>query len=518
MNQAGIISKRNDGETALYRAAKDSDEEMVLLILASGAYLPASPEIGVTSIANQDEIEAVSPVLIGRIGQTENIVEDEKKKILYWAVLNGDHQLVEKFGADDFRSWTLGGANLWHVAASSRQQAANSRQGKILDSLLTAKIDIMAESGNGSLVLHLAAANGNEVVMEALLDSEKSKEPDGWVYTTTKETKEGETALYLAVRKNHRKVAELLWKEMNRVDFGANPEAAEKAFVWMARLEKPGQEEMLKRLYMKRKAQTSEAISEETDTWTTLHWAVYHGHCEVVWWLLARGGHMKVKEMKDAKDICNKKIPAANADGKRGKFGPEGDHTQDATPKMESEAKVYRLVSYLLQNPPFVLGPSAFYDNEEKPPLETLTNEKRSVCDEFATTIVDFYRREGRVDFLYRPCKSYDVIYGSGPEKIMSDAKRSDIRHLEVLRAVASVGRNGVPPKTAAPAPGRPIVRRATGLPSEKQEPKNPETPPSKKPKAQTSKSMEREESETPHADLGEFQFRWFHVGANNVS
>jgi len=262
---------------------------------------------------------------------------------------------------------------------------------------------------------------------------------------------------------------------------------------------------MLKTLYKKKKAQNSEAISEKTDTWTVLHWAVYYGHCEVIWWLLARGGHMKAKEMKDAKDICNKKIPAGNADGKRGKFSPEGVNTQDATLKIESEGKAYSLISNLLQNPPFVLGPSAFYDNEEKPPLETLTDEKRTVCDEFATTIMDFYRREGRVDFLYRPCKSYDVIYGSGPEKIMSNAKKSDIRHLEVLRTVASVGRKEDPPKTAALAPGR------------KQEPKNPEPLPSGKSKAQTSRSMGREEPEIS-ADLGEFQFRWFHIAANNVS
>src|SRR2546423_11970602 len=98
----------------------------------------------------------------------------------------------------------------------------------------------MAESENGSLVLHLAAGSRNDMVMGALLDSEKSKETDGWVYTTTKETKEGETALYLAVKKHHRKVAELLWKEMNRVDFRTKPEATEKAFFWVARLEKPG--------------------------------------------------------------------------------------------------------------------------------------------------------------------------------------------------------------------------------------------------------------------------------------
>jgi len=374
--------------------------------------------------------------------------------------------------------------------------------------LLVQKANLEIKDMDGWTALHISAQNGHYSIVQLLLAAGAD------IHATTNKE---ETALYLAVKKNHRKVEELLWKEMDRVDFRANPEAAEKAFVWMARLEKPGQEERLKRLYKTGKAQTPEDKSEKRHTWTALHWAVYYGHLEVVWWLLARGGHMKAKEMKDAKDICNKKILAANADRKRGKSSPEGANTQDATLKMESEGKAYLLVSHLLQNPTFVLGPSAFYDNEEKPPLETLTDEKRTVCDEFATTIVDFYRREGRVDFLYRPCKSYDVIYGSGPEKIMSDAKRSDIRHLEVLRTVASVGRKEDPSKTAAPAPGRPNVRRATGLPSEKQEPKNPEPLSSGKSKAQTSKSMEREEPETS-ADLGEFQFRWFHVAANNVS
>jgi ankyrin repeat protein len=231
MDQASIISKRNNGETALYRAAKDSKEEIVLLILGTKAYLPARHEIGVTSVANQDEIEAVHQVLMDRIGQTEARAEDEEQKILHWAVLNGDHQLVEKFGVDDFKSWTKGGANLWHVAASNGQEAVGSGQREILDSLRTAEIDIMPESENGPPVLHLAAGSGNDTVMRALLGSEKSKESDGWVYTTTKETKEKETALYLAVKKKHRTVEELLWKEMNRVDFTTDPEAAEKAFV-----------------------------------------------------------------------------------------------------------------------------------------------------------------------------------------------------------------------------------------------------------------------------------------------
>jgi hypothetical protein len=356
----------------------------------------------------------------------------------------------------------------------------------------------------------------------------------------------------------------------------------------------------LKELYKTKKAQSLEGICEGADKWTALHWAVRCGHCEVVWWLLARGGHMKPEEMNDAKDIC-KKILATNADGKRGKSSPEGASTQDATLKKEPEGKAYSLVSRLLENPPFVLGPSAFYDNEEKPPLEAPTGEKRTVCGKFATTIVDFYRREERVDFLYRRCKSYDVIYGSGPEKIMSDIKRPDIRHLEVLRTEASVGRKRDPSETAALAPGRPNVGRVTGLPSEKQELKTPELldaettlklkeleyqdarelyqaklkkefefqkaremyqakpnkdiekqePKTPEPldaemilklkeiefqkarelgeaklklkkeieiqKIREAKSMKREEPETS-ADLGEFQFRWFHVAANNVS
>jgi hypothetical protein len=354
--------------------------------------------------------------------------------------------------------------------------------------------------------------------MEKLLGSEKLKESDGWVYTTTKETKKGDTALYLAVKKNHRKVGELLWKEMDKVNFKAKPEAAERAFVWMARLEKPGQEKTLKNHYKTGKAPNSGDTSEETDKWTALHWAVYYGHCEVVWWLLARGGYTKATEMKAAKEICNKKILAANADGKQGKISTEGANTQDATLKMESEGKAYSLVSKLLQNPPLVLGPSAFYDNEEKPPLETPTGKRKTVCDEFTTTMVDFFSREERVDFLYRPCKSYDVIYGSGPEKIISDIKRSDIRHLDVLRTVASETRKEDPPKIATPAPGQPIIEIGKRPPSGKQEQKTPEALSSGKSKAETSKRMEREEPGTSHADLGEFQFRWFHVAANNVS
>ena len=54
------------------------------------------------------------------------------------------------------------------------------------------------------------------------------------------------------------------------------------------------------------------------------------------------------------------------------------------------------------------------------------------LCTNFDATIVDFLEEAGRVDFQSRLSNVYDVIYGEGPEKVMSRARDSSRKELEI--------------------------------------------------------------------------------------
>jgi ankyrin repeat protein len=308
MDRAGIVLGTKSGETALYRAAEDRKEEIVFLLIESDAYLPESPQIGVTSMASPREYKAVGELLLNQMGDAESITRKRLGVVLYWAVLNGHETLVQECAKNgqDLKSWTQNGATLLHVAAS------NGHKKLVSDLLEIEGVDIEAKTKDDVTAMHLAAGNGHDAVVSVLL--EKLKEPDRWLHTIVVETTDGETALSLAVKRKHQQVEQLLWTEMEKANLEADPEAADKALIWAARLEKPGQERILGLLLKKRTLpekggwldKPEEVLRMASDRWTTLHWAVYHGRLEVVWWLLVRGGHLRAKDMGIAKTIAKK--------------------------------------------------------------------------------------------------------------------------------------------------------------------------------------------------------------------
>ncbi|KAI1935368.1 hypothetical protein LOZ66_005255 [Ophidiomyces ophidiicola] len=105
--------------------------------------------------------------------------------------------------------------------------------------------------------------------------------------------------------------------------------------------------------------------------------------------------------------------------------------TQDASNQDSSEAerRKYNLTLDLLKDPLPVIGLS---DASIPYELRELGDDERSVMDKFNATIVDFYTRDGRVDFFRRLRKVSDIIYNQqsgksqeafGPNAIMTDAR-----------------------------------------------------------------------------------------------
>ncbi|KAH0565988.1 hypothetical protein GP486_000615 [Trichoglossum hirsutum] len=541
MDRDDIVSETKNGETALYRAAENKIEETVLILLENRAYLPASPRVGVTSMANPRECQAVGQLLVDQMKDTESTTRKSLEMVIYWAVLNGHEELVQecvKYG-QDLKSWSRNGVTLLHVAASSGHEQIVS------DLLLLEGMDVRAKTGIGVNAVHLAAGNGHGKVVSMLLDT--LKDPDRWMCAIVEETEDKDrgTALSLAVNKDPQ-VAQLLWTEMENVSFEADPGAANKALVWAARLGGPKQERILGQLLRRalpeegNLSELEKVIGTTSREWTTLHWAVYQGHEDVVFWLLVGGRHLKAKEMRTAKAIAKKmKERKIGSEGRRdGVASPDmtrkGNDTRGAGQNRNSRRNdfetqigqaqrggrsAYSWIFDLLHSPPPVQGLSARHDLDEEPTLQTPLPEKEKVCKNFAATIVDFYHQEGRIDFLYQSSNVFDVIYRLGPERIMSN---TNIRRRENLRKEISKPRDLNPrrPREStsettrrAPAAGKSEVsspgRQKTWSEVEHEAPG--------KSKARESRRTGGGGSEGSHLYMGELQFRWFHVAANNM-
>ncbi|KAI9869299.1 MAG: hypothetical protein M1813_000088 [Trichoglossum hirsutum] len=544
MDRDNIVSETKSGDTVLYRAAENKSEDVVLVLLENHAYLPTSPRVGVASMANPRECQVVSQLLLDQIKDAESTTRKSLKMVIHWAVLNGHDELVQecvRYG-QDLKSWSQDGATLLHVAAGSGHE-------KLVSDLLQVEgMDVKAKTEIGVNALHLAAGNGHGKVVSVLLNTLKGL--DRWVCAIVEETenKDRETALSLAVNKDPQ-VAQLLWAEMENVSFEANPEAANKALIWAARLGGPKQERILGQL-LRRSLPENEgtsslgelevSIGTTSREWTTLHWAIYQGHEDVVFWLLVGGRHLKAKEMRLAKAIAKKMKERKNGpeerrgvvasfDAKRKENGTRGaaqnrnsrrtDFETGAEPASKGGKGAYSWIFDLLHSPPPVQGLSARHDLDEEPTLQTPLPEKEKVCQSFAATIVDFYHQEGRIDFLYQSSNVFDVIYRLGPERIMSN---TNIRRREDLRKEVS--------KTEHPDPRRPrevgpetmrrtsTAGRGEGSTSGKPGTSNKagHAAPGKS-KAPESRSIGGGGSEGPHAYMGELQFRWFHLAANNM-
>lgn len=173
---------------------------------------------------------------------------------------------------------------------------------------------------------------------------------------------------------------------------------------------------------------------------TALQWAAFHGKHVVVWWLLANciPDQQAERDRETAKQIATmKRIPKKPVEDKK----EDTKGVQDkALPKKtskpyrgEGESNRSQFISFghtvdMLEDPPPV--ESTFAGSYDKYFAELQLN--KNELKKHRAMIVDFYQRDGRVDFLRRTRPVYDVIYadtsdttegGAGPKDIMEKAK-----------------------------------------------------------------------------------------------
>ncbi|PLB45673.1 hypothetical protein P170DRAFT_512322 [Aspergillus steynii IBT 23096] len=207
--------------------------------------------------------------------------------------------------------------------------------------------------------------------------------------------------------------------------------------------------------------------SSHNQEYSVLQVAAYHGKHAVVWWLLkttpdsqkARNDRRKAialawerkrdlpvnqnengfgslhteKEQKHV--LISKKIetkgqnPGVKDLPNRSK--ERENHKLLGVSQGQQKYTDFPLTIAMLKDPPPVEGKEDSYDLRSMP----LSNTSGPVIDKFDATIVDFYQRDGRVDFLRRSYSVRDVVYkaassdkadtnNGGPEQIMEQARK----------------------------------------------------------------------------------------------
>lgn len=217
---------------------------------------------------------------------------------------------------------------------------------------------------------------------------------------------------------------------------------------------------------------------------TALELAAYHGKHVVVWWLLKTtlDSQKARKERRDALKRANEgKVKHAEKEKRNlpvGPLQPENEQKSDSIsknpesksqmPEMkvlstkskergtyqkpirdspgESDFTDFPLTISMLKDPPPVEGQRDSYDPKSMP----FSKISKSAIKNFDATIVDFYRRNERVDFLRRSYPIWDVIYelaiseaknSAGPESIMKRARET----LKGISPEAARGKNHSP-------------------------------------------------------------------------
>ncbi|KAI9746377.1 MAG: hypothetical protein M1818_000090 [Claussenomyces sp. TS43310] len=415
-----------DGWTSLCCATGKGHQNVTQLLIENGANLTAqtgkSGEMALHIAVRLEQQDIIKQLLqyeevVNRI----DLIDNTGDTALYCASGNGQKEavrlLLEKNADINVRK-SENGETALHAA---------SREGfwDVLDLLLRQGTDVHLVDKKGWTILHTAASYGHNSLIELILD----RHADMLEIKTTR----GETAVHLAATRGNEVGVIALLEKANGPGSGRQDVAP-----W------------------------------RTKSWKALHWAAYYGHASVVYWLLVNGASLKEEDdlRRTARQVLDEKIqtymasstlreagktslesrrasvPAQKLAGEKPITQREKDQTRPANQKLIegkrktslSSGEEYFVIRDLLCNPPILRGKSELDEPYDIPTLRDPAEEE--VCSQFHATIVDFYERGEHIDFLRRSRTVYDVIYGAGPDHIMSNA----VKDLELIFRQVDLG------------------------------------------------------------------------------
>ncbi|KFY97220.1 hypothetical protein V498_02182 [Pseudogymnoascus sp. VKM F-4517 (FW-2822)] len=536
-----LISRDNNGGTALCSAAAEEEYDAVCFLMEHAAFALPRLKLGAPAKVNHRDAQEVKKFLVEFI---DNKSESELDSlvhwhlIVHWAVFFGWESIAKtcfERPGDLFDSKTKSGETLLHVAACNGHAGVVDQLMDYFKKRGSVETNVLAkvsDKKNDEIIpLHFAAANDYVRTMRRLLEGSvsdqviaesKTKNDKPLLYSASwdqllVESRNGETALYFAARNGHESVVSFIFRWLDKYpllqsiirkrtkdgktplsqatenghqdvakallevltkhDFNQDPKAAWDELTEVART---GLEHYVELIVDKGILLPSIPETNPQNLFPNQEWSG-------LLWVVYYGHYEAVWWLlrRNGPPILTSQIIKDTThiiDVLLDKV--TNNVALTATETSEVEVR-YREIKDCLDNPPRVENVYDQFDPDGFPSVPQLSPEKKMVCDKYKATIVDFYDKADHVSFAALNRSIVSTIYDESVslDDIMADAGM-DRREPKSLNGAIKV-----------------II-----------EPQAPSESPA--PPAGTQKKKQSSGQKQVHDDR--YKFRWIHVPANN--
>ncbi|KIW80446.1 hypothetical protein Z517_07062 [Fonsecaea pedrosoi CBS 271.37] len=444
-----------DGCTPLHRACVEGHAELIDILIKKGANSESRQRNGGTPLhlaAYNNKTDAIRKLLNHNV--VSNARDDDDWTVLHWAADKGSKDAMElvlsslkKESTGMIAAENKGGNTaLHHACAEGHFEVVKL----LLDKM---KNTIAAQVDRNKYALAAAARSGAVDVVQLLVDWEANLMSTG---------SGEERNMFSMTEEQAKSVGDILW--MNGSHWERSPRSARCSLQWAAR---KGDQYLLESVLSIDPTLLREGIPEDATAATPLYWSAFGGQEKLAKLLaekLMGSPRRKMLPKEDglkalkiavrkgyntiAQDLLE--IMSNEPGGETNKWTPlhwavhyrdksvvqdmlrSGANPEERINKGKSALKLAQELSAneiqtLLENPlrfPRKPAPLKLPDSPGEGPTD--------VCNTFTANIVDFSLSEGTDTTLPIQKSVYDIIYGSGPEKIMEKIRRSwDIKQLE---------------------------------------------------------------------------------------
>lgn len=430
-----------NSETALHVCCRHGYKELAELLLKHGADVTAKDYQGCTPLhraSEQGSVEIVKILLDANasVGETD---EENKTALHYASEANSQEVESQRPEKPDFSD--LGMGDDW---SSQSDEPILGRYEAVISLLRKHGARPGAKTGKGKTALHLAATHRDPARAGLIIDGMSQRD----IQATDKS---GKTALCIAFE-NARSEATMICilDNMELADFG-NSDGAERleyeALMWAA--ESSIRHKLATMLLLKYKRGGRLFPAEK---WGAIRLAAYRGMYEVLWLLIASSppnvdtqksinSALEWATSRTGKEKSHIDIQHPNPESKGERQEQQEGKGKRTTHRPTSSGKQaadqgdiptdMSFVEDILYDPPVTVT------SESKEPFEPpeMVDSLPEIAGKPEATIVQFYNDDKcrRSGLLQRSRSVKETIYGSGPKRIMDDAK-------ELLRKMVQLG------------------------------------------------------------------------------